>query len=100
MSNFNNIIKSETPVLVDFYADWCAPCRAVPPVLRQLKDDLGDKVKIIQVNIDKNPVVANKYGIHSIPALFLFKSGDVRWKGLGVRPAAELKKVIEKNLVN
>ena len=93
--NFNELIKGTTPVLVDFYADWCSPCRVQAPILDELKKDLGDKVKIIKVNVDNNGEIASKYGIFSIPTLIIFKEGEVKWKASGVRRAEELKQILE-----
>ena len=99
MSNFNQIINSHTPVLVDFYADWCAPCRQVTPVLKKLKSELGEKVKIIKINVDKNREISTRYGVRSIPTLFIFKNGEIKWSGMGARPLQELKHEIL-NLLN
>ena len=99
MSNFNQIINSHTPVLVDFYADWCAPCRQVTPVLKKLKSELGEKVKIIKINVDKNREISTRYGVRSIPTLFIFKNGEIKWSGMGARPLQELKHEIQ-NLLN
>lgn len=82
---FINIINSEKPVLVDFYADWCAPCRMMPPVLKEVKDQFKDNIRIIKVNVDSNPVIASTYQIQSIPTLLIFQNGKVRWKGIGVQ---------------
>lgn len=99
MSNFNQIINSHTPVLVDFYADWCAPCRQVTPILKQLKSELGEKVKIIKINVDKNREISGRYNVRSIPTLFIFKNGEIKWSGMGARPLQELKQEIQ-NLLN
>lgn len=99
MSNFNQIINSHTPVLVDFYADWCAPCRQVAPILKQLKSELGEKVKIIKINVDKNREISVRYNVRSIPTLFIFKNGEIKWSGMGARPLQELKQEIQ-NLLN
>jgi thioredoxin 1 len=74
---FRNVINSPIPVLVDFYADWCAPCRQVTPVLKELKDDLKENVRIIKVNVDKNPGLTKHYNIRSIPAFIIFKNGKL-----------------------
>lgn len=98
MANFNDIISDNKPVLVDFYADWCQPCKMVSPILKQVKDEMGDKVKIIKINVDNNPVVASKYNIRSIPTLMLFKQGQVKFSQAGVIPAQQIKNIITQNL--
>ncbi len=95
MSKFNEIINSETPVLVDFYADWCAPCKMMTPILKQVSDDMGDEVKILKVNVDNNQAAAAKYGVRSIPTLMIFQNGKVQWQNAGVVHAVELKKIIK-----
>lgn len=95
MSSFNEIINSNQPVLVDFYADWCAPCRMMAPILEQVAGDLQGDVKILKVNVDKNREAAMKYGIRSIPTLMLFKNGQVKWQGVGVIQADQIKQVIK-----
>jgi len=98
MANFSDIINDSKPVLVDFYADWCQPCKMVSPILKQVKDEMGDKVKIIKINVDNNPVVASKYNIRSIPTLMLFKQGQVKFSQAGVIPAQQIKNIITQNL--
>lgn len=95
MSSFNEIINSGQPVLVDFYADWCAPCRMVAPILEQVAVDMKGEVKILKVNVDKNRDAATKYGIRSIPTLMLFKNGEVRWQGVGVMQADQIKQIVK-----
>lgn len=92
---FQNIIKSSKPVLVDFYTDWCGPCKQVPPILQQVKSDLKEKVRIIKVNVDRNPFIASEYQIKSVPTLIIFQDGVPKWTGVGVRNATELKDIIE-----
>jgi thioredoxin 1 len=94
MNTFNDLIKGEQPVLVDFYADWCAPCRMMAPVLEKLAIDMQGKVKILKVNVDKNQDAAMKYGIRNIPTLILFQKGEVRWQGVGVQQADQIKQAI------
>lgn len=94
MSSFNEIIKGSQPVLVDFYADWCAPCRMMAPILEQVAGNMDGKVKILKVNVDKNREAATKYGIRSIPTLMLFQNGQVKWQGVGVIQADQIEQVI------
>ena len=94
MSAFNEIIKGEQPVLVDFYADWCAPCRMMAPILEQVAGEMQGKVKILKVNVDKNRDATMKYGIQSIPTLMLFQGGEVKWKGVGVIQADQIKQIV------
>ena len=95
MSNFNEIINGNTPVLVDFYADWCAPCRMMAPILQQVAKEMDGKVKIVKVNVDKNSDAARKYMIRSIPTMILFKKGEVKWQGVGVMQADQINSIIE-----
>ncbi len=88
--SFSELINGQTPVLVDFSAEWCAPCRMMPPILKQVKQFFGDKIKIITIDIDKNPVVAGQYQIQAVPTLILFKEGKILWRQAGVVPAHQL----------
>lgn len=97
MSSFNELIKSSQPVLVDFYADWCAPCRMMAPILEQVAGNMEGKVKIVKVNVDKNRDAAAKYGIRSIPTLMLFQNGQVKWQGAGVIQADKIEQIVISN---
>lgn len=86
MSKFNNLIKSDTPTLVDFYATWCGPCKIVHPILDDLKKQLRDKITILKIDVDKNPSVSDQFKIRSVPTLILFKEGKTLWRESGVIP--------------
>jgi len=95
---FNQIINTNKPVLIDFYADWCQPCKMVTPILKQVKDNLGDDVKIVKINVDKNPSISAKYSIRSIPTLILFKNGNIEWNKVGVASASEIIKKVKETI--
>ena len=95
--SFSNIIKGRTPVLVDFSAEWCAPCRMMAPVLKQLKDKVGPGIRIIKVDIDKNNQLASLYNIRSVPTLMLFRDGSLLWSGSGIMTTDYLENVISNN---
>lgn len=94
--SFKELINSDKPVLVDFYADWCGPCQSLAPVLVELKSEIGEEGTIVKIDVDKNQEIARLYGVRSIPALFIFKNGDIKWQGLGWKSKEELKAAMEK----
>ncbi|MCY7293033.1 MAG: thioredoxin [Ferruginibacter sp.] len=96
---FQEIIQSDKPVLVDFFAEWCGPCKTMAPVLKSVKADLGDAVTIIKVDVDKNTQAASVYAVQGVPTFILFKKGKVLWRQSGVIPKATLVDVIKKYVV-
>ncbi len=93
---FETLIDQDTPVLVDFYADWCGPCQMMAPVLKEVADEMGDKVKIIKIDVDKNQPIAQRFGVRSIPTLILFKNGKILENKAGVMTKRDLTQMIEK----
>ena len=94
MSNFDNIIQSEKPVLIDFFATWCGPCKALAPILKEVKDSLGDRISIIKIDVDKNQEIASKYQVRGVPTMILFKNGQQLWRQSGVLSKEEIIKTI------
>ena len=97
MDNFNKIINSDKPVLVDFFAEWCGPCKTMAPVLKQVKDEVKENANIIKIDIDKNQPTAAMYNISAVPTLLLLKNGRVLWRQSGVVPKTELIKKLKEN---
>ena len=97
MSKFLEIINQDKPVLVDFFADWCGPCKTLGPILKQVKDELEDKVSIIKINVDKNQALASKYQVRGVPTMLLFKNGKQVWRQSGVLQKNEIITVINSN---
>ena len=96
METFDQIIASEKQVLVDFFATWCGPCKMMHPILEELHGLVGDKARIIKIDIDKNEQLAAVYNVRSVPTLMIFKGGEMKWRASGVHQAAQLQAELEK----
>lgn len=94
-SNFSEIIKDNKPVLVDFYAEWCGPCKTLAPILISAKESLGDSVKIVKIDVDKNESLASKYQVRGVPTLILFKNGAQLWRQSGVVQKDEIIRIVK-----
>jgi len=97
MASFGTLINSDVPVLIDFHAEWCGPCKTVSPILKSLKEELGDQMKLIKIDVDKNPEIASKYQIRGVPTLMIFKEGKLLWRQSGVVPIENLRAEIQKH---
>ncbi len=93
--SFGDLIQGDKPVLVDFSAEWCGPCKMMPPILKELKQMTGDNLIILKMDVDRNPQVASAYQIQSVPTLMVFQNGEVKWRQSGVMNARELKRVVD-----
>lgn len=97
MSKFNEIIHSGQPVLVDFFAEWCVPCKTLAPVLKEIASEVEGKAHILKVDIDKNPAAASAYGVRAVPTLILFKKGEIKWRQSGSLPKYQLLEIITRH---
>jgi thioredoxin 1 len=96
---FQELIEGDTPVLVDFFADWCGPCKMMQPILEDTSKQLGGKVKILKVDVDKNPLAASRFQVRGVPTLILFSKGEIVWRQSGVVPAPQLVQIIENRVL-
>ena len=92
------VLQSDKPVVVDFWAEWCGPCKAIGPALEEISDELGERVKIVKVNIDENPMTPGQYGVRSIPTLMIFENGKVKAEKLGAMPKSKLSEWVEESI--
>lgn len=96
--SFSEVIKGDVPVLVDFYADWCGPCKMMTPILKDLKKEMGDKIQILKIDTERNPQAAIQYQVRGIPTLILFHKGKILWQQAGVVMLSQLKSIINQKL--
>jgi thioredoxin 1 len=94
MSNFDTIIKSDKPVLIDFFATWCGPCKTLTPILKEVKDSLGDRISIIKIDVNKNQQISSQYQVRGVPTMILFQNGKQLWRQSGVLAKEEIIKII------
>ena len=94
-SSFQQLINSTKPVLIDFYADWCGPCKAFAPQLAKLKQELGDKVRVVKIDVDRNQELAGQLRVQSIPTVMIYHNGELKYREAGARPIQELKAQLE-----
>ncbi len=96
--NFNKLINGDKPVLIDFQAEWCGPCKTLAPIVKEVYKAMDDKIRIIKIDVDKNQALAKKYQVRGVPTLALFKNGKVIWKESGVRTKQQIINIINQNL--
>ena len=93
---FEELIDSETPILIDFFAEWCGPCKVLSPTLQELAQEEGDNLRIVKIDVDRNPKLATKYTMSGVPTLMLFKKSELKWRQSGVLSLPQLKSIVQK----
>lgn len=96
MSKFDELIKGDIPVLVDFHATWCGPCQTMSPIIQDIKKQYGDKIRVIKIDVDTNQAAAQRFKVRGVPTFILFKKGEIEWKAAGIHTRRDLKDVIDK----
>lgn len=99
MDSFETVINSDKPVLVDFFATWCGPCKMMSPILKEVKDKMGDDVKIIKIDVDKNQRLASQFNVQGVPTLIIFRHGQAKWRQSGVVQAKQLQQILKEHVV-
>lgn len=94
MPDFRALISSKKPVLIDFYAEWCGPCKSLSPILKEIANEMSEEVRVIKIDIDKNPILASKLNVRSVPTLMIYKEASLLWRQSGVVPKVQLRKAL------
>lgn len=97
-ANFDSLIRDDRPVIVDFHALWCGPCKMQAPILKDVADELGEEIKVIKIDVDQNPEIAGRYNIQSVPTLMVFKQGELKYKKAGVHTKPQILNLLQNNI--
>ena len=95
MADFREIVASKKPVLIDFFAEWCGPCKSLAPILKEVAKEMSEEVRVIKIDVDKNPILAQKLNVRSVPSLMIYKEESLMWRQNGFVPKAQLKKALK-----